>query len=230
MGRLTAILALGWMLVVSVPIVPNLLVQNLENKYPPFTPSHVAVADSLISIVVLGAGHTADPRLEANSQLSVEGLSRLIEGVRIHGLYPGSHLVFSGGSSVSPYSQAEIYRQAALDLGVDEILIRQMPAPMNTREEAMNYFSEFGNSHTLILVTDAIHMPRAMYHFQQAGLRPIPAPTGYLCKKSPVSTGLAWIPSFTSIRKMQRALHETIGLIHGKYEWKRFRRVQGKTL
>ena len=56
-------------------------------------------------------------------------------------------------------------------------------------------------------------MPRAMYLFQKAGLNPLPASTGHLVKKSKNVDPWFWMPSANHIEKMERVIHEYVGLL-----------------
>ena len=60
------------------------------------------------------------------------------------------------------------------------------------------------------VVTDALHMPRAMLEFGRTGLTTLAAPTGYILPtKSPI---LQWLPSAEGITDSTRLLHELLGL------------------
>jgi uncharacterized SAM-binding protein YcdF (DUF218 family) len=116
-------------------------------------------------------------------------------------------MVFSGTS------HAEILKQAALAIGVEEKEISLLPASQNTQMEAFDFTDKFGTGNTLILVTDAIHMPRAMLLFRKAGQSPIPAPTNYTMKSEGKKYPKDWGPSTLNISTMGKAMHEIVGLI-----------------
>ena len=204
---------------ITTPFLPDILINRLEQAYPPFSENLNPTIDSTFNIVVLGGGHTLDPRLNVISQLSEPALSRLAEGIRIYHAIPGTKLVFSGWSSIGIKSQAEVTAEAAHLLGVEQEDITVIPEPSNTRQEAIYYAKKFGTEGKLILVTSAVHMPRAMMHFHKAGLSPIPAPTNFLRKKRPIKNTVKFLPSMKNLVGIQKALHEIIGWYHGKYEW-----------
>lgn len=220
----------------ATPYFPEFLVNSLEQRYLPFGGSNpsssppsklnstIPVFDSTSlspHILILGGGHTADPRLPANDQLSEHALKRLIEGIRIHKMIPNSKLVLSGFSREGiEKTHAEVLAETAIMLGVapkDTLLVT---TPWNTLHEAIDYHEIFGNQHPLILVTNAIHMPRAMMHFNRAGLSPIPAPTGYLIKKDALHKWYKFKLGIGPLAKMRQALKEYIGLLWGPIEWK----------
>jgi len=62
-------------------------------------------------------------------------------------------------------------------------------------------------------VTSASHMRRAVRHFERAGLQPIPAPTGFKTGGDRLNTPSYWLPSAGNLRKTERAVHETLGLL-----------------
>ena len=76
-----------------------------------------------------------------------------------------------------------------------------------------------------LLVTDAIHMPRAMLLFQKAGQKPIAAPTNHLVKSKQKQDISDWGPSALNIEKMEYAMHEIFGLawvktgVRSRGEW-----------
>nr|WP_043739215.1 hypothetical protein [Thioalkalivibrio nitratireducens] len=53
----------------------------------------------------------------------------------------------------------------------------------------------------------------AVRHFERAGLAPIPAPTGFKTGSERVRTLAYWLPSAGNLRKTERAVQETLGLL-----------------
>jgi uncharacterized SAM-binding protein YcdF (DUF218 family) len=132
--------------------------------------------------------------------------------IRLHRLLPGSRMVFSGISRDHKYSHATVLRKSAISMGVEEKEISLLPNSVNTQEEALDFTKKFGTRNTLILVTDAIHMPRAMYLFRKAGQSPIPAPTNHMVKSDRRNGIEEWGPSSSNIAMMEYAMHEMVGL------------------
>jgi uncharacterized SAM-binding protein YcdF (DUF218 family) len=69
-------------------------------------------------IVVLGGGHTSDPKLPITSQISGNSLVRLVEGIRIYNGLPRSKLILSGGSPFEKISNAQVLADVAVAIGV----------------------------------------------------------------------------------------------------------------
>jgi uncharacterized SAM-binding protein YcdF (DUF218 family) len=64
----------------------------------------------------------------------------------------------------------------------------------------------------VILITDAAHMPRALYAFQRHGIAPIPAPINFVYhveKERPLYERI--IPSKTAAMNIALGLHEYLG-------------------
>ena len=204
--------ALAWLLIISTGFLPNLLISSLENEYKPFKLDQINDT-SKVYILVLGAGHTADPKLSANKQLTSNALGRLVEGIRIHGMLLESKLVLSGGPGTETTAHAEVLKKTALMLGVEEINIITLPTTENTADEAKQYLQLDSQKHQLILVTEAYHMPRSMMIFEKMGLNPIPAPSNYLYKKGDKIEFSKWLPNANNIYKMEIAIHEYAGMV-----------------
>ena len=173
-------------LIVSTPLVPVILVNSLEDRYLPLdTELFQAEKDKEIHIVVLGGGHGYDERLPPNALLSSNARGRLMEGIRLHHQIPGSKLVLSGSTSTPErLTQAEMLKETALLLGVDDGSILLQKEPKNTCQEAQKYADSFNNRNQVILVTSAMHMPRAERLFIDFGVDVTPSATNYRLKGS----------------------------------------------
>lgn len=216
------IAALTWLALSSTPPLPKLLIKSLEWKYGPINLDQIDTSQD-VHILVLGGGHTSDDRLPATDQLSEGALKRLVEGIRLQRQLPNSQLILSGYSRESiQQSHAEVMAEAALLLGVNRQDTAVLTTPWNTMFEAIDYQKRYGNAYKLILVTSAIHMPRAMMHFRRAGLEPIPAPTNYIYKEDNLPNGFKILPASKNLTKMNRAIHEYVGMFWGKVEWRRY--------
>ena len=189
----------------------NMLIGPLERTYAPFDPA--AHNEDFTYIVVLGGGHVNDPRLPITARINMTTLGRLAEGIRLHRLYPGSRLIFTGGSVWHDGStDAMIMREMAVDLGVD-------PADIIVENESRDtgdhprFVKPIVGGEPFILVTSASHMPRAMMHFTSYGMRPCPAPTVHFARESGDFVIRDLIPDAHQVRKTEAAVHEYLGLL-----------------
>ncbi len=206
------VLAVLWLLAVSTSPLPNMLVGSLESRYAVFSAGEFNHRGEAVHILVLGGGHSNDTRLPANNRLTTTALGRLAEGIRLHRQMPGSLLVTSGWSSTGDVTQAEMLARTAILLGVDSAGIVMQKSPGNTMEEALEYKRMFGDTARLVVVTSALHMPRAMLAFRKAGLDPVAAPTNHIIKMSKKRDAWFWVPSAGNIGKVESAWKEYAGI------------------
>lgn len=192
--------------------IPNTLIEPLENRYVPFQSANAG--DDIKWVVVLGGGHTVDPRLPANSQLGEATLSRLIEGIRIHRLLPGSKLILSGGAPFGTVSNAEVMGDTALALGIDPGDIVLESISKDTRDEAV-LVQGIIREDRFVLVTSAAHMPRSMALFRKLGMEPAAGPADFLVKEEVewrFSPGM-FFPGAGGFVAAESAAHEYMGLV-----------------
>jgi len=215
-GLVCGFFSIVWLAMISFSFLPELLVRSLENRFAPLLEISQFNPKDSVYILVLGSGYTDNKNLPSNDQLSLNSLGRLTEAIRLHRLLNASQLILFGSVPGDNVSEAAPFLQTALALGVNENEIRLLGIPENTKIEAFDYTKKFGTKNTLILVTDAIHMPRAMLLFRKAGQSPIPSPTNHLVK-SDWKNGISnWLPSSSNIAMMEYATHEYGGLIYAR--------------
>lgn len=210
LGIIVVVLATALLFTASYPPLSNQYISHFENQ----TPQYSQGKEHVDYVAVLGSWHQSTPSQPVTSELKPTAIVRLAEGIRIYRLNPGSKLVFTGFRGITPdqVSFPEKLRELAVALGVpaDDILV--FNGPHDTAEEAKLLAHNFADA-TIVLVTTAVHMPRAMFLFHQAGLTPIPAPTEHLSKPH-----RSWwrFPSGTTLAKGEYWAHEQLGLIWAK--------------
>ncbi|HMQ06362.1 MAG TPA: ElyC/SanA/YdcF family protein [Saprospiraceae bacterium] len=196
--------------------IPDLLVYSLESQYDSFY--DYASIDSLspVYILILGGGSYYDPGLSPIDQLSRNSLQRLSEGIRLTQIYPNSILVVSGYSS-GPPTQAQLMAEAAVSLGINRKKIVVLGEPKTTGEEALSFKNFIEDPMgALILVTNDLHMPRAVQLFRKRGLEPVPAPGGSILRKDLRKPRWGWSSDVSNFDKFKASIHEYIGMIWGK--------------
>lgn len=206
----------NWLFLISISPLSTWLTLQRESRFPIL----LQVPDSISAphILVLGGGHSISPTLPPNNQLSEPALARLCEGIRLYRQRPGSKLVCSGHSASGRTPQAEMLAQTAVVLGVSPQDTLLSPTPAHTEAEAYAYAARFGNRHPLILVTDAIHIPRALFWFRQAGLSPIPAPTNHYVKPDPLKSSYNFKPSVRKVIITDKLIHEWAGMVYARWK------------
>lgn len=200
---------------ISSPFLIDTIIKNIENRYPTIEIENLTGKNSKIHILVLGNEQSENADLPAIDQISVTALARLSEGIRLHRAIPGSLLITSGRIGNKGKNHAVLMAEAAIMLGVERENIRIQKEPVNTWLEAIEYKQIHGNQEGLIIVTSALHMPRAMYLFRKAGLSPQPASANHTIIRKKRIFLENFIPSGEALVKSEMIIHETIGFLYG---------------
>ncbi|MDP6804749.1 MAG: YdcF family protein [Rhodospirillales bacterium] len=180
LGRLLVTLAaLGALVFATVPMGEG-MIRALENRFPAVRELPAEV-DGIVAL-----GGVVNPWVtEARGQLSLGGgIERLTELAALGRRYPGAKLIFSGGSG-DPFRQdlkeAEMVKPYLESIGLDPARVILEAEARNTHENAQFTYRLAGPKpgETWVLITSAVHMPRAAGSFRMAGWTIIPYPVDY---------------------------------------------------
>ncbi|MBU1567886.1 MAG: YdcF family protein [Proteobacteria bacterium] len=209
LGALCLALALFLQIFFGYGFLVRERIAGIEALYPAITEAGLVElkAKQVKYIVVLGSGHVSDSRLSSVSQLGGSSLYRLVEGIRLLQLKPDARLVVSGGIGYDPVANAEVVGRVAESIGVAKERIIIEKRPRDTLQEAEMLFPLLGQD-AFVLVTSAMHMPRAMKIFQDRGMRPIAAPTDYVMKREVVEPPGRLFPTTFNLDLSRRILYE----------------------
>lgn len=212
-GRVVLVAGIAGLYVLSTPLMAHLLLSGLE-RFPAIDTA--GDLDGAEAIVVLAAGrrHTnPEYRAETVDMLTLE---RLRYAAHLH-RHTGLPLLVSGGGAEADYAAlAELMRRSlAQDHG---IAVRWLETESdNTAENAANS-ARILDAHgieTVLLVTHAWHMPRAVLAFRSEPLTVVPAPTAFAA-----SAPIQWpgklsdyLPSAGALQASSFAVHEWLGLL-----------------
>lgn len=209
-GRLGVTAGIALLILFATKPLPELAVRSLEQRYDVFVPARHADVP-VAWVVVLAGGVDDDPRLPPNDQVTEVGLARLMEGLRILQHYPEARLVLSGGGFFSTIPEAEAMRDVALMLGTDSSRIVVETDSWDTDDQA-KAMQQVVEEARFVLVTSAVHLPRAMLLFRGQGLSPLPAPTQHQASGA-FRPHLRWLlPTVGNLTMLTAAWHEYLGL------------------
>jgi len=211
-GKVLVTIATLLLGLLSYNAVSYRLVAPLEGRHPPLT--NLDTVHEVKWIVVLGGGSCVNLELPVSTYLSDSSLFRLLEGVFIYNRLPGSKLIVSGRSGLSGVTpMAGVMANVATEWGVEEADIVVEAESKDTKDHAI-FVKKIVGQDRFIVVTSASRMPRAMALFRGQGMDPIAAPTDYMVMER--EGGLQprdFFPDAGSLEKVERALHEYLGLI-----------------
>lgn len=208
LASLVIVLGVLVFLVSATSYIPKRLIASIERVYDPIQLEALDPSKTY-HLHVLGSGASNDSRLPPLLNLNESTLSRLAEGIRLYTYLEHAVLVTSAGNTKGLKSQAEISKETAISLGVKEEAIEMLETPTTTLEEAIAFKARFGTDKNLILITSALHMPRAVEIFADQGLTVIPAPSNYFYKTDERGNNGLTLPSFESLVLMN-TYHTTV--------------------
>lgn len=218
-GTALALASLVLLAVLSTTAGARLLIRPLEAMTPPLSTPTAANAQA---IVVLGGGRLRDaPEYGGADVPRASVLARLRYAARLHKQTNLPLLVTGGSPEGAGDSEASLMaRVLEEDFRTPARWIEGNSS--NTAQNALNtavMLRQAGVTR-ILLVTDALHMPRSERVFRQTGLTVIAAPTSYLGQGSTLLAD--FIPNGGALRDSHYAMHEWIGVLwyrlaHGRY-------------
>lgn len=209
-GPAIALLSLASLAVLSTTAGARLLIRPLEAMTSPLTASSAAQAQA---IVVLGGGRRRNAvEYEGRDVPRATVLARLRYAVRLHRQTGLPMLVTGGSPEVNADAEAELMATVLRD-DFNTPARWVEGASRNTAQNAEYSAAMLRQAGItrILLVTDALHMPRARRVFALAGLTVIPAPTSYLGSSTLIVAD--FIPGGGGLHDSHYAMHEWIGLL-----------------
>ena len=199
--------------IVSTPACSNYYRAGLERTYLPLAVSESPTADA---IVLLGGAVSGPlyPRITADLQ---GGSDRVLHAARLYRAGKAPIVIATGGNipwldGTGP--EAPVLSGLLQEWGVPHKAVVIEPDSVNTRENAINtqqILLERGLENVL-LVTSALHMPRALATFQAVGVKAVPSPTDYEVVERQ-TTIIDLLPKAQALAGTTRAIHEYLGYL-----------------
>lgn len=208
-GTALSLGALAVLLGLSTQAGARLLAAPLEAMIQPLQSGRSVNAQA---IVILGGGRMQDaPEYAGHDIPNAHTLARIAYGAKLQREIRLPLLVTGGAPDGAGESEAEVMaRTLREDFGTPVRWLEQRSN--NTAENAqrsVQMLKQAGIRH-ILLVTDAMHMPRAHAIFSRYDIKVVPAPTRFL-DTAPLSAA-DFIPKASALANSHYAMHEWIGL------------------
>ncbi len=212
-----AVLAIGWSAFWSLPGNAEWLRESLEDRYAAASPAVLPNADAIV--VLGGGGYTWISR----SGVTLDDLkySRLAQGARLYIAGRSPRVILSGGGE-GGRTEARNMARGMRKFGVPDNALLLEERSTDTTTNA-RYSAQIARAHgvrSVLLVTSAIHMPRASVLFRGAGLQVIEVPVPEPPSVRGDRWADRWLPSGRALWRSGRALKEYAGLMAACFERK----------
>jgi uncharacterized SAM-binding protein YcdF (DUF218 family) len=206
-------LGAGGFWLMSLPVVVQWGAKALEQMPPLGRDEWATLGQRADAIIVLGAGRErGDPAWGADQPTGV-ALERERYAARL-AKASGLPVLTSGGLHFdTPPTEAKLMADSLLDdFGVS---VRWQEGRSRTTWENAQFSAQVllpEGIKRVAIVSQAWHMPRAVWSFQQAGFEVVPAPVGFLGVDNARPLG-GWMPELKSIWQSGQLLNEAVGQI-----------------
>jgi uncharacterized SAM-binding protein YcdF (DUF218 family) len=211
-GRLLlTTLSFASLTLLSTPAIAHLSLGTFEWCYPPVERR----PNDAEAIVVLGGGMDPPDATRLHAEMNSDTLFRCLHAALVYrGGKPCPVVVCGGRISPGPSTPplAQLMRDFLRDQGVqdDEIIVEDRSRTTHENAVECRKLLDQRRIHKVILVTDALHMFRAVRSFRKQGIQAVPS----ACHHS--ATQFEWtvsdfLPSANAVRNHQRAFHEWLG-------------------
>ncbi len=201
-----------WTYLTSTPLFSNLLIQDLEERYPVIqTTKRDRNPDNLI--VVLASGQVRSTIEGDRAHPDEAGWNRALAAIELWQRI-GGRLMFNGGPTVSDgHSAADRMAGLARAAGVPASAIIVDGRARNTYENLLYTAPQIDRSrHRVWLVTSAVHLPRTMAVASNLGVSATAFPCDFRGNKKLGWRG--WLPHHSGPKDFERALHELFGMLY----------------
>jgi uncharacterized SAM-binding protein YcdF (DUF218 family) len=210
LGLTLGVAALAALAVFSTVAGARLFVSAIEDRVTPLVSVQNTGAQA---IVVLGGGRLTNAPEYGNQDVpNYWTLARTRYAASLHRKTGLPVLVTGGAPTGGRESEAAIMARALLeDFGIP---VKWLEEDSNTTADdaamSAKILMPIG-ARRILLVTDAMHMPRSELIFARNGFDVVPAPTMFLSHDR--TTPLSFLPGGEGLRRTSYAWHEGIGII-----------------
>jgi uncharacterized SAM-binding protein YcdF (DUF218 family) len=214
-GLIVVGLGIAWLWLWSTPLFTNYLGRTIESKFPPVPVEETESADA---IVILGGGvrPVLPPRLYP--ELNVSG-NRVLHAARLYKAGKATWIVLTGWAGYRPAdNEPEKPNPTCVilgELGIPEEVVLVENQSLNTHENAQ-FAKRIIDDHqieSIILVTSAMHMPRAVVEFRAVCRNVIPAPIDFGTAAMRNRILIDLLPATGALNLGSEVLHEIVGLV-----------------
>lgn len=202
--------ALAALTFLSMPAGARLLLMPLENLSTPLTAPREAGAQA---IVLLGGGRMWNaPEYGDRDIPSLISLARVRYAAKLY-RDTGLPLLASGGTpdGAAESEAATMARSLEEDFAIPVKWVEDGSDDTAQNAAFSAAMLKQEGIHRILLVTDALHMPRSRAVFEKAGLEVVPAPTMFFSRNR--LTSFDFMPSGEGLRRSHYAMHEWIGIL-----------------
>lgn len=201
-------------LVFTLDPVVEFLVYQYERQYQVFDEKKLTPEEKseIKYVVVLAGGIAPGDDTPLISSIAPQTLPRLIEGIRLKRKLNIPKLVVSG-RGYEKIAESTAMQKLAIDIGVPSVDIIVENESRNTFQHT-KYLKKIIGKERFILVTSALHMPRAIAMFTNAGFDPIAAPTNHSVVGDYHFFRInQWHPDSGNLARLDKLFYELYGYI-----------------
>ena len=217
-GPSVVLFAVCWLVIWSIPAVADRIALSLEGRYQDLPVAAVPAADVILVFGgVMRPPRTSHPYPDLNA-----ASDRVWQAARVYHAGKAPKIVVSGGRPDGQQalpSEAEAMGDLLVAFGVPRDALILEEESTTTRGNAVHcakLMRERGFRRAL-LVTSALHMPRAAAALHATGVEFTPVATDF--EVDGVARGVsAWFPDADALLRSTRALHEWTGMT--VYRWR----------
>ena len=218
-GRGIVFLSFASLWLLSTEPVRDAIISPLEFQHSVLNVSKLPAQGA--AIVLLGGGiHENAPEYDGRDELGRYAMMRTVYAADL-AHKSGLDIYATGGTPLieDAEPEGEVMRRWLLKFGLPDERIFAEKEANNTWENAVfmkQLLAEKGVD-SVILVTSAWHIPRAVWCFEAQGLQVIPAPTDFLSKQGTYDLR-SYLPRWSVLADSGQAMHEYLGVFW--YHWK----------
>jgi uncharacterized SAM-binding protein YcdF (DUF218 family) len=169
--------------------------------------------DRCVMVVLSGGKVPPRPRAWGPELLAGSSFSRAVGAARVYRERPVGHVIVTGRAEPlgSPDDTAAAMADVMVAFGVPRERVIVEPLARDTRENALfsSAIARDLGAEKIVLVTSALHLPRALVELERTGLPVIGAPVDH--RYEPPQGFDPYVPSTASFARMGQVLHELLG-------------------
>ena len=213
LARVLGVFSLLWLWLWSTPWIAEHAAWTLERDYPPTAVESLPTAEAIVLLggLMLSADPPESPYPDLNS-----AADRAWHATRLYQAERAPKIICSGGRaplSRSRNAECPDIKRLLMDMGMLSEAIVVETGSHTTMENARETSRLIEPGARILLVTSALHMPRALQAFRDAGIAALPAATDHIWRSGHLLSAADFLPGSGALALSTAVWHEWLGLL-----------------